>query len=63
MITPGVLCPFGDGRHKLKPWAGDRRSGVACTACHKTWEHVERSLRYGAAALVETWELTKRCET
>jgi hypothetical protein len=57
MIVPGKLCPFGDGRHKLKvaQW------GFACAHCSKTWEWV-------GDELVETYilhpgapeELTKK---
>jgi hypothetical protein len=37
------LCPFGDGRHKRRPWKsaeteGRIRSGLACVQCSKTWE-------------------------
>lgn len=37
-----LLCPFGAGRHKLKPWQEVQtgRSGFACVHCSKTWEHV-----------------------
>lgn len=46
----GSLCPFNDGRHKLKPWQerGTTRSGMACVRCSKTWEHVDRQM-------VATW--------
>lgn len=35
-----ALCPFGDGRHKRRPWADHKanRSGLACISCSKTWE-------------------------
>ena len=39
MKIDGHLCPSNkDGRHKLLPWAGDNRSGLACVRCSKTWE-------------------------
>lgn len=48
-----ALCPMTpDGRHKRKPWAGDGRSGFACCACHKTWEHA-------GSALVATYDLMR----
>jgi hypothetical protein len=51
VAVPGPLCPMpGDGRHKLKPWSGYRRSGFACVACSKTWEHVGREM-------IATWDL------
>lgn len=41
MKITGLLCPMTkDGRHKLKPWSGFSRSGMACERCHKTWTHV-----------------------
>lgn len=40
MTERETLCAVTpDGRHKLKPWAGDGRSGFACEACHRTWTH------------------------
>ena len=40
MKITGPLCSMTrDGRHKLKPWAGRGRSGMACERCHKTWQH------------------------
>jgi hypothetical protein len=47
------LCPFGDGRHKRRPWSAPGRSGLVCMACGKTWEHVGKEL-------VATWDLMKR---
>ena len=44
------LCPFGDGRHKRKPWyerkkgVATGRSGLACIRCGKTWEYVGKAL-------------------
>jgi hypothetical protein len=40
MIIPGHLCPFDEGRHRLKPWREKEtlRSGFSCVRCHKTWE-------------------------
>jgi hypothetical protein len=34
------LCPYGDGRHKRRPWheKATGRSGLACVRCSKTWE-------------------------
>ena len=55
------LCPFGDGRHKKKPWANRMpsgeliegetraRSGLVCVVCHKTWE-------WKGDELVPTWK-------
>lgn len=37
-VTNATPCPLGDGRHQLKPWADQSRSGFACRACSKTWE-------------------------
>lgn len=50
------LCPFGDGRHKRRPWAergpgGQSRSGLACVRCSKTWEWT------GPGQPVETYRL------
>lgn len=50
-IEGGPLCPYGDGRHKLLPWAGGGRSGLACTPCGKSWE------RGPDGALVATYKL------
>lgn len=45
MKVPGRLCPFGDGRHKLKvaEW------GFACVRCSKTfeWKNGELVSTYG----------------
>lgn len=38
------LCPFGDGSHKRRVWAGEGRSGFACVRCSKTWEWFDRTL-------------------
>lgn len=46
-----LLCPFGDGRHKRRPWhdAEGGRSGLSCVRCHKTWRFNEDR------ELVPTW--------
>lgn len=51
------LCPFGDGRHKKRPWHDKEanRSGFACVRCSKTWAWVDLSPKHGAT--VETWKL------
>lgn len=51
-MIEGPLCPFGDGRHKQKPWADGTRSGRSCVVCHKTWEWI-------GDKLVATWDLVK----
>lgn len=36
------ICPVTkDGLHQKQPWQErhTERSGLACKACHKTWEH------------------------